>query len=154
VLDTHGATMLAALQGFVVGRSKRRPMRALVVDDEEPLRRFVNRVLTEGGYHTVLACDGPEAEAAMNTHGPFDILVTDLMMPAMSGDELARRLRHNEPRLKVLYLTGFCDHLFTEKVTLWAGEAFLDKPCTVTGLMEAVSLLVSGTIPRRAGGGS
>jgi FixJ family two-component response regulator len=66
----------------------------------------------------------------------------------MSGDELARRLRHNEPQLKVLYLTGFSDHLFKEKATLWADEAFLDKPCTITGLTEALSLLVSGKIAR------
>jgi hypothetical protein len=47
----------------------------------------------------------------------------------------------------VLYLTGFSDHLFKEKVTLWADEAFLDKPCSPKGLLEAVSLLVSGRIP-------
>jgi len=47
----------------------------------------------------------------------------------------------------VLYLTGFSDHLFKEKATLWADEAFLDKPCSVKGLLEAVSLLVSGKIP-------
>jgi FixJ family two-component response regulator len=65
----------------------------------------------------------------------------------MSGDELVRRLRGSEPNLKVLYLTGFSDHLFKEKVTLWADEAFLDKPCSPKGLLEAVSLLVSGRIP-------
>jgi DNA-binding response OmpR family regulator len=62
----------------------------------------------------------------------------------MTGDELARRLRQNEPGLKVLYLTGFSDHLFKEKVTLWEDEAYLDKPCSVKGLLEAVSLLLTG----------
>lgn len=48
------------------------------------------------------------------------------MMPQMAGDELARRLRQSEPSLKVLYLTGFSDRLFKERVTLWEDEAFLD----------------------------
>ena len=44
----------------------------------------------------------------------------------------------------MLYLTGFSDRLFKEKVTLWADEAFLEKPCSVTGLLQAVSLLLFG----------
>ncbi len=66
------------------------------------------------------------------------------MMPRMRGDELARRLRQGEPELKVLYLTGFSDTLFKEKATLWQDEAYLDKPCTLRGLLEAVSLLLVG----------
>jgi two-component system cell cycle sensor histidine kinase/response regulator CckA len=139
------------MQGLALARRKRTtpapPLRALVVDDEESVRGFVNRVLIKGGYETVVASDGAEAESAAKSHGPFDVLVTDLVMPEMSGDELVRRLRQTEPRLKVLYLTGFSDHLFKEKATLWADEAFLDKPCSVNGLLEAVSLLVSGRIP-------
>jgi hypothetical protein len=46
----------------------------------------------------------------------------------------------------VLYLTGFSDHLFKEKVTLWQDEAFLDKPCTIKALLQAVSLLVHGRL--------
>ena len=68
------------------------------------------------------------------------------MMPAMTGDELARLLRQSQPELKVLYLTGYSDRLFKEKTTLWADEAFLDKPCTVKGLREAVSLLLFGSL--------
>ena len=72
-------------------------------------------------------------------------------MPQMTGDELARRLRHDEPSVKVLYLTGFSDQLFNEKFTLWQDEAYLDKPCTIEGLLEAVSLLHfdSSTADRR-----
>jgi DNA-binding NarL/FixJ family response regulator len=76
----------------------------------------------------------------------FDVEVTDLMMTGMAGDELARRLRHNEPRLKVLYLTGHSDRLFMEKVTLWQDESCLEKPCRVKGLREAVALLFWGRI--------
>jgi two-component system, cell cycle sensor histidine kinase and response regulator CckA len=114
----------------------------LIVDDEEPLRRFVDRVLTQAGYTTTTAPDGPEAIEAAAKLGSFDLLVTDLMMPQMTGDELARRLRQSQPSLKVLYLTGFSDRLFKEKVTLWEGEAFLEKPCSIKGLMEAVAMLL------------
>ena len=82
----------------------------------------------------------------------LDILVTDVMMPQMTGDELARRLRLKEPDLKILYLTGFSDRLFKDKVTLWEDEAFLDKPCSVKSLKEAVSLLISGHVDREPGG--
>ena len=122
----------------------RGPQSALVVDDEEPVRRFVDRVLRAANYRTSVAADGVEAIKMAAEHGPFDILVTDLMMPEMSGDELARRLRQNEPGLKVLYLTGFSDHLFKEKVTLWQDEAYLDKPCSMKALLQAVSLLLTG----------
>jgi two-component system, cell cycle sensor histidine kinase and response regulator CckA len=123
-----------------------RTITALIVDDEESVRRFVERVLSDAGYRTVAAPDGPEALDDAAGLDAFDLLVTDLMMPQMTGDELARRLRVQRPSLKVLYLTGFSDRLFKEKVTLWADEAFLDKPCSVKGLLEAVALLVFGRL--------
>ena len=131
------------------GRFKAAPsrtLRVLVVDDEESVRKFVERVLREAGYETAMAADGTEAIEAVHNQPAFDILVTDLMMPQMTGDELARRLRQEEPTLKVLYLTGFSDRLFKEKSTLWQGEAFLDKPCSVRGLLQAVALLHSGQL--------
>ena len=131
-------------------RMKRTPsaaaMTVLIVDDEEAVRRFVERVLSEAGYRTEVAGDGPEAIQVAQKAGGFDILVTDVMMPQMTGDELARHFRQKEPRLKVLYLTGYSDRLFKEKVTLWEDEAFLDKPCSVKGLLQAVSLLLLGRL--------
>jgi two-component system cell cycle sensor histidine kinase/response regulator CckA len=70
-----------------------------------------------------------------------DVLLTDL---AMTGDELARQMRRRHPDLKVLYLTGYADRLFAEKQVLWEGEAFLEKPATPRGLIEAIEMLVSG----------
>lgn len=145
-------TILSAIRGFAASHLKKAPVEpplaplALVVDDEEPVRRFVERVLQSGGYRTVGASDGANALEVAAKLGTFDILVTDVMMPLMSGDELARRLRQNEAKLKVLYLTGFSDRLFKEKVTLWADEAFLDKPCSMKALLEAVSLLLNGRV--------
>jgi two-component system cell cycle sensor histidine kinase/response regulator CckA len=122
----------------------KRAIRVLIVDDERALCELVDRVLSEAGYATTTAPGGAEAIEAAAKIGRLDLLVTDLMMPEMTGDELARRLRQSQPSLKVLYLTGFSDHLFKEKVTLWQDEAFLDKPCSIKGLREAVSLLLFG----------
>jgi two-component system cell cycle sensor histidine kinase/response regulator CckA len=123
-------------------RTPPRPICVLIVDDEQSVRKFVDRVLSGAGYTTMTAADGPEAIEVAAKMDPLDILVTDVMMPQMTGDELARRLRQIRPGLKVLYLTGFSDRLFKEKVTLWQDEAFLDKPCSVQGLGEAVKLLL------------
>ncbi len=65
-------------------------------------------------------------------------------MPDLKGDEVARRFRQARPELKVLYLSGFVDALFAERSVLWEDEAFLDKPFSIKGLLEAVSLLTSG----------
>ena len=116
----------------------------LVVDDEEAVLRFVDRVLRDAGYKTAIATSGAEAIEVAKKIGPLGALVTDVMMPGMTGDELARLLRQTQPEIKVLYLTGYSDRLFKEKTMLWADEAFLDKPCTVKGLREAVSLLITG----------
>jgi two-component system, cell cycle sensor histidine kinase and response regulator CckA len=141
---------MASLLNFVKEHGRRMNSTAspnisvLIVDDEEPVRKFVERVLQGAGYKTALAGDGPEAIEAASKIDHIDILVTDVMMPQMQGDELARRLRQSEPALKVLYLTGYSDRLFKDKITLWEDEAFLDKPCSVKGLLQAVSLLLFG----------
>jgi CheY-like chemotaxis protein len=123
----------------------RRPLSVLIVDDEEVVRTFVQRVLREAGYETVTAGGGPEAIDAVRRTEP-DLLLTDVNMPQMSGDELARQLRQTRPGLKVLYLTGFSDQLFRDKTTLWKDEAYLDKPCSVLALLQAVSLITVGRI--------
>jgi CheY-like chemotaxis protein len=145
VLDSQQVSVCAFVKSYA-SRMKRAPrtMSVLIVDDEESVRKFVERVLREAGYTTATASDGPEAIELASTLEPLDILVTDLMMPQMTGDELARRMRMTRPSLKVLYLTGFSDRLFKEKVTLWQDEAFLEKPCSVKGLVQAVSLLLFG----------
>ena len=119
--------------------------RVLVVDDESAVRRYVVHVLKAAGYQTSAASNAAEALEAF-ANGTFEALVTDVMMPGMTGDELARQLRQSDRGLKVLYLTGYSDRLFREKTGLWADEAFLDKPFTSKGLREALSLLVFGRL--------
>ena len=129
--------------------AERRACRVLVVDDDPSMLQFVDAVLVAAGYDTTLASDGPAALTTSEAVGPFDVLLTDVMMPQMRGDELARRTRQRAPATKILYLTGYSDKLFEEKCPLWEDEAFLNKPCTPEGLLEALSLLLNGHVRQK-----
>lgn len=120
--------------------------RVLVVDDEPSIRAFVLRALTYAGYGVVAASGGSEALQLVEAQPPFDLFVVDMAMPQMSGDELARQLRRRHPDVKVLYCTGYSERLFESRKVLWQHEAFIEKPVSVGGLLEAVSLLLFGHI--------
>jgi DNA-binding NarL/FixJ family response regulator len=68
--------------------------------------------------------------------------VTDESMPRMNGHEFSRWIRQRHPGVKVLYLTGYTDPVFRDHRDLWEDEGYLDKPCTIRGLLQAVSLLL------------
>jgi two-component system cell cycle sensor histidine kinase/response regulator CckA len=120
----------------------------LVVDDEAPMRSLARRILESDGYCVAEASDGLEAIPLLSETA-FDLLVADLAMPKLGGDELVCRVRCAHPDLKVLYLTGHIDSLMDTR-SLWEGEAFLEKPFTAVGLTEAVSLLLYGTLRPKA----
>jgi CheY-like chemotaxis protein len=67
-----------------------------------------------------------------------DLLLADLDMPELTGEEMARQLRATRPDLKVLYGSGYIERLLRERPVLWEDEAFLEKPFTAEGLAEAV----------------
>lgn len=122
------------------------PTRVLVVDDEEGVRRFVARVLRNADYVVETAAGGAEALEAIDDGSTFDLIVSDVRMPGMSGPRFIEQLRRHNADAKVLYLTGYHDQLFDERGTLWVDEVFLDKPCTVNGLLESVALLLTGHV--------
>jgi len=118
----------------------------LVVDDEPGVRALARRILEGGGYGVVEAGDGAEALEVIAGPSRIDFLMADLDMPVMRGEEMAKKIRRMRPDLKVLYVTAHSEQLFKERPELIEGEAFLDKPFTVRGLLEAVSLLKVGYI--------
>jgi two-component system cell cycle sensor histidine kinase/response regulator CckA len=118
----------------------------LVVDDDASVREFTARALQTAGYDVVEASNGTQALELVERRGPFDGFVVDVVMPDMSGSELGQALRRVDPDAKILYCTGFSDTLFSEKTTLGAHEAFVEKPLTMQGLLEAVSLLLHGDL--------
>jgi len=119
----------------------------LVVDDEAPIRQLARRILEAEGYLVHEAGDGLEAIAQLSGGAAVDLLLADLDMPHLGGDEMVRRIRSTRPDLKVLYVTGHIDRLMDAR-PLWEGEAFLEKPFSTAGLREAVSLLLDGVLKK------
>jgi two-component system, cell cycle sensor histidine kinase and response regulator CckA len=117
----------------------------LIVDDEPQICEFVRWVLEDAGYLTSVAESGPSAIDFVAACGYPDLLLTDLKMPQMYGDELAAKLRRGRPELKVLYLTGLSQELFRHREGLHQWEAVLEKPCSAREILQGISLLLSGS---------
>ena len=111
----------------------------LLVEDEASLRNLAARALRERGFSVMLAGDGVEALRVLETHRePFDLLITDVVMPNMDGRELADRLRARMPRLKVLFLSGYTDDALLRRGVFDANETLLLKPFTPGLLAQRV----------------
>jgi two-component system, cell cycle sensor histidine kinase and response regulator CckA len=142
-----GASMTRILNDFVSSEiHDAEPPRILVVDDEEGVRYFIARVLGNAGYRVEKVASGADALAAVDRGEKFDLIVSDVRMPDLSGPHFIEQLRSKEPDVKVLYVTGYPDQLFGERETLWLDEAFLDKPFTARGILESVALLLFGRL--------
>lgn len=131
--------------------SPRSSATVLLVEDEAPLRAVERRILEDEGYRVVEATNGAEGIDRLAGEAIVDLLIADLHMPVLGGEEMVRRMHAVRPGLPVLYVTGQIDRLM-ETRRLKPREAFLEKPFTPAGLREAVSLLLRGTIgkPRTA----
>jgi two-component system cell cycle sensor histidine kinase/response regulator CckA len=123
-----------------------KPALVMVVDDEPPIREMERRILEKRGYQVIEAAGGAEGIAMLKNGKPVDLLIADLDMPEIPGEEMVRQIRATRPDLKVLYVTAHIDRLLDVRATLWEGEAFLDKPFTTKGLEEAVALMLYGTL--------
>jgi two-component system cell cycle sensor histidine kinase/response regulator CckA len=119
----------------------------MVVDDEAGARAIARRVLEEAGYQVVEATHGGAAIEMLAQGAPLDLLIADLNMPGLGGNEMVQRIQTTRPDLKVLYVSGHISRLMDAR-PLWGGEAFLNKPFTNEGLREAVSLLLYGTLKK------
>src|SRR5947209_3959841 len=124
-------------------RTSSTPAAILVVDDDAAIREFERRVLESHGYEVAEATNGVEGVAAILQKHPVDLLIADLDMPELGGDDMVRQIRAMRPELPVLYVTGHIDRLMDAR-PLWEGEAFLEKPFSAEGLQQAVSLLLHG----------
>jgi two-component system response regulator (stage 0 sporulation protein F) len=113
--------------------------RILLVDDDASVLAIAARTLN--GYDVSIAHSGTEALAAARS-GPFDLVITDYMMPVMTGDELLGRLRERQPDLKALILTGHAEILSCENPGWWKAEPHLGKPFTTDALRRAVAAIV------------
>jgi two-component system cell cycle sensor histidine kinase/response regulator CckA len=138
--------MIAGRIPMTSGRKTKPSPTVLVVDDDAAIRQIARRFLEAEGYQVTEASDGLEAIARLRHGTPPDVLMVDFRMPEVNGDELVRHIRDGSSDFKVLYVTGHVDALLDEHPTLREWEAFLEKPFTAIGLLEAVSLLLYGTL--------
>jgi len=103
----------------------------LVVEDESTVRLLLDRVLGSLKYRVTVAADGPQALELVEGRGLRpDLVITDVVMPGMSGRELVERLRKDRPDLKVLYMSGYTDNAIVHHGVLDPGTPFLQKPFT------------------------
>jgi two-component system cell cycle sensor histidine kinase/response regulator CckA len=111
----------------------------LLAEDEEVVRDLVREILEGAGYTVLAAADGREALRLSKAHaGDVDLMVTDVVMPAMSGRELAERLWLSRPEMKVLYISGYTDIAVFDPGLLDPGSAFLQKPFSAPELAQKV----------------
>ncbi len=111
----------------------------LLVEDEEEVRKLIGRILRNNGYTVLEAHHGAKAlEISTRHEGAIDLMVTDVVMPQMSGRELADRLLLLRPGLRVLYMSGYPDNAIMHHGVLEPGTAYLQKPFSVSVLEQKV----------------
>ena len=111
----------------------------LVVEDYAGVRDLAAQILRAHGYQVLAAKNGPEAIRISLKHDrPIHLLLTDMVMPGMNGNELAEQIQAQRPGIRVLYMSGYDNRLIEDPTALGEGVAFLAKPLTVETLTEKV----------------
>jgi two-component system cell cycle sensor histidine kinase/response regulator CckA len=136
-------------------QSERRPRRGsevvLLVEDEDNIRQPAVEILESRGYRVLSAPDAGQALAVAEKHrGPIHILVTDVVMPGLSGSQLAKRLARQRPEMRVLYISGYPEDAITHHGVLDSRQHFLQKPFPPGQFVERVREVLDGVA---AGGG-
>jgi CheY-like chemotaxis protein len=124
----------------------------LLVEDEAEVRAAVLESLEMRGYTVLKARHGREALQICRRHeGQIHLLLTDVMMPQMTGPELAQRVAPLRPAVKVLYMSGYTSDALAQRQMVDLGPAFLQKPFTPDALARKVREVLEATLPSRAG---
>jgi PAS domain S-box-containing protein len=111
----------------------------LLVEDEDQVRHLAQKLLARQGYRVLEASSGRSALALAREHRErIDLLLTDVVMPQMSGPDLAREVRSSHPEIRVLFMSGYTDTAFALQGTLPVGTPFVQKPFTSADLQRKV----------------
>ncbi len=117
----------------------------LLVEDQPEVRAVARAALTRHGYTVLEANQGEEAlQIEQNHHERIHLLLTDVVMPAMSGRELAQRLLQRRPDVRVLYASGYTDDAILHHGVIESGVAFIQKPFSPTSLLRKVREVLEG----------
>lgn len=112
----------------------------LVVEDDGAVRRAACRILHQQGFNVLQARDGEEALVMMRrAETPVDVVLTDVIMPRMNGQELAQRLAVQYPEVAVVFMSGYTDDMIAHMGVLDEGTIFVQKPFSVRSLLEKVA---------------
>ncbi len=118
----------------------------LLVEDEELVRKMIRMILKTNGYDVLVASDPEEALRLAAEHGgTIHLMLTDVVMPKMNGEELARQLCPQRPDMKVLYMSGYTDHALVRDGAIAADIAFLQKPFKPHTLAKKVREVLDGS---------
>jgi len=120
----------------------------LLVEDDEAVRGLTEMVLTSYGYN-VLVAEGPEdaQKISKSFRSEIQLVLTDVVMPSMSGRELVRKLLERHPHVRVLYMSGYTDNVIASGGVLEPGLAFLQKPFTPAVLAQKVREVLDAMTP-------
>ena len=111
----------------------------LLVEDEDRVRSFARQALRSKGYTVLEAADGQDAVRVAQAHGgPLHLLVTDVVMPALGGPQLAQALRARHPGLRVLFMSGYTDDAVVRHGVMQEAANFLQKPFSAAALARKV----------------
>src|SRR5216683_767025 len=120
----------------------------LLVEDQPQVRELAGMVLAGKGYSVIVAATPEEAERASEQRGrEIHLLLTDVIMPGVSGRELAKRLTLRQPNMRVLYMSGYTFNVIAQGGMLEDGMAFLQKPFTPSTLAEKVREVLDRAVP-------
>ena len=108
----------------------------LLVEDEETVRRLARRLLEKHGFRVLMAESGEEALRICEDHPEIDLMLTDVIMPEMSGRELVRTVASRFPEIRILYISGYSEESGQE--SLGPSHDFLSKPFTAESLAAKV----------------
>lgn len=126
-----------------VGEFERGTGRVLVVEDEEIVRSLARRLLQKQGYEVVEAINGNEAWQLCETQNfSFDLVLTDVVMPGMSGPRLIDKLRASRPDIKVIYMSGYVDEELEQDALGQPHTCFIQKPFSVGALLDLIQNLL------------
>jgi PAS domain S-box-containing protein len=111
----------------------------LIVEDQAEVRAVARQTLQRHGYTVIEAAHGQEAIEQLEVHPTaIDLLLTDVVLPGMSGRQVAEELQRRKPDLRVLYMSGYTDDTITRHGVLDRSLAFLEKPFTADGLLQKI----------------
>lgn len=140
--DSVPATLPVALRG---GET------ILLVEDEDTLRALTREFLQSLGYNVLEAAHGEDAmRLAAEYPGEIDLLLTDIVMPGMTGREVARQIVPLRPEMKVLYVSGFVDEQFAGEGVTDPNEKYLEKPYAFEELAEKIREMLETASPGKA----